>query len=356
MIPITKPFLPPKQDYLGLVESAMDRNWLTNNGPILQEVESGIQNQLGSCKNLVVSNGTMALQIAIKALGFHGNILTTPFSYIATASSIAWEGCHPTFVDVQKNQFNVASESIAQHIDKDVGGILLTHCFGLPLEVEKLDALAGKHNIPIIYDASHAFGSTVDGESIMNFGDISTCSYHATKLFHMIEGGGVFTRHNELHQKCALLRNFGHDGPENFTGVGINGKNSEIHAAMGLANLKYVNNILAKRKEQCLFYDELLSSQVGIKLVDPNLPGWNYAYYPILLESEAIAMHTQKTLNNAGIFPRRYFYPSLHNVNGWGGECPNSQDVASRVLCLPLFHDLTVEDQVRVGSVIGSAE
>lgn len=352
MIPITKPFLPPRHEYLKLIESAFERNWLTNNGPILQKVETEIQSCLNSCQGLVVSNGTIALQIAIKALGIRGKVLTTPFTYIATASSIAWEGCTPVFVDVEQNNFNVSASSIANALDDEIGGIVLTHCFGLPLDVKELDAMAAQRGVPIVYDASHAFGSTIDGESIMNFGDISTCSYHATKLFHMVEGGGIFSRHQDLIDKVSWLRNFGHNGPEQFSGIGINGKNSEIHAAMGLVNLRYLNEIMSTRKRQCLLYAELLSSTDAFTLVDPHLTGWNCAYYPILMRSERLTLRAMSSLNEAEIFPRRYFYPSLDSINDWKGHCPNSRDVASRVLCLPLYHDLTTQDQTRVASIL----
>lgn len=345
MIPVTKPFQPPEEEYFDLVRSAFKRNWLTNNGPLLNELELRLKDYLGVKHGIVVSNGTIALQIAIKALGMKGKVLTTPFSYIATASSLAWEGCTPVFVDIEPNSFNVSPEAIAEHLDDDIHGIVLTHCFGIPLDVQAIDALAKKAGIPVIYDAAHAFGSTVDGKSIFEYGDISTCSFHATKLYHMIEGGGIFTRDPELLKTCSWMRNFGHDGPEAYHGVGINGKNSEVHAAMGLANLKYADDILRKRREQCELYTELLQHESKIVLPELATAGWNFAYYPVIFEDEAMLIFAITNLNTNDVFPRRYFYPSLNTVNNWSNQCYHSVLAANRVLCLPLYHDLASADQ-----------
>lgn len=352
MIPITKPFQPPEEEYFDLVRSAFKRNWLTNNGPLLNELEWRLKDYLGVKHGIVVSNGTIALQIAIKALGMTGKVLTTPFSYIATASSLAWEGCTPVFVDIEPNSFNVSPETLAEHIDEDINGIVLTHCFGMPLNVKAIDALAKNAGIPVIYDAAHAFGTTLDGKSIFEYGDISTCSFHATKLYHMVEGGGIFTRDPELLKKCSWMRNFGHDGPQAFLGIGINGKNSEIHAAMGLANLKYADDILRMRREQVKLYAKLLQHESKIDLPNINMPGWNCAYYPIVLENPDVTEHTIALLNQHEIYPRRYFHPSLNSVNNWEGQCPNSESTSLRVLCLPLYQDLDPSEQVMISRYI----
>jgi dTDP-4-amino-4,6-dideoxygalactose transaminase len=345
MIPVTKPFLPPEEEYFELVKGAFNRNWLTNNGPLLNELELKLKEFLGVDHGIVVNNGTIALQIAIKALGMTGKVLTTPFSYIATASSLAWEGCTPIFVDIEPNSFNVSVEGLARHIDDDINGIVLTHCFGMPLDVKGIDAFAEKAGIPVIYDAAHAFGTTVDGKSIFEYGDISTCSFHATKLYHMIEGGGIYTKNPDLLKKCAWMRNFGHDGPESFHGVGINGKNSEVHAAMGLVNLRYAHAILNRRKEQCEHYYELLRHEPSIQLPELKNEGWNFAYFPILFKDEPSTIHAITELNRNGVFPRRYFYPSLNTANIWEATCYNSVEKSKRVLCLPLYHELTSSEQ-----------
>lgn len=348
MTPVTKPFRPPIGEYLELVESAFQRNWFTNDGPILRELEKRLNEYLGVRNGAVLGNGTISLQIAIKALGMKGKVLTTPFSYIATASSIAWEGCEPSFVDVDPNAFNVSAEAIANCIDEDVKGIVLTHCFGMPVDVIEVDKIARDAKIPIIYDAAHAFGTKVNGRSIFEFGDVSTCSFHATKLYHMVEGGAIFTGNSELFEKVKWMRNFGHNGPDRFAGVGINGKNSEIHAAMGLVNLRYADEILDRRRSQCVLYSESLLGLESIQLPNIQSSGWNCAYFPVLLEDESAALKVLKALNNIDVFPRRYFYPSLNRVNGWSSSCPNSESVSERVLCLPLYHDLEAVDQLKI--------
>ena len=248
-------------------------------------------------------------------------------------------------MDIEPNGFNVAPETIAQHLDEEVGGIVLTHCFGMPLDVERLDALAAEAGVPIMYDAAHAFGSTVNGKSIFAYGDISTCSFHATKIFHSVEGGAIFARHPDTIKQSALLRNFGHSGYEDFAAVGINGKNSEMHAAMGVVNLAYIDDLLEERKGQTETYTRLLAAERSLTIPEWETPGWNHAFYPVLFENEESTVKVMEFLNGFGIYPRRYFYPSLHTVNGWEGDCPNSTDVASRVLCLPLYHGLTTREQ-----------
>lgn len=352
MIPVTRPFLPPYEAYAAVIQEVFQRNWLTNNGPVLNELELRLKQHLDLKYGLVVGNGTIALQIGLRALGMKGKVLTTPFSYIATASSIAWEGCTPVFVDIEPNGFNVTPETIAQHLDEEVGGIVLTHCFGMPLDVERLDALAAEAGVPIMYDAAHAFGSTVNGKSIFTYGDISTCSFHATKIFHCVEGGAIFARRPETIKQSALLRNFGHSGLTDFAAVGINGKNSEMHAAMGVVNLNYIDGLLEERKGQTHTYTRLLASERRLTIPEWETPGWNHAYYPVLFENEEATVKVMEFLNGFGIYPRRYFYPSLHTFNGWEGDCPNSTDVSSRVLCLPLYHGLTTMEQEMIARYI----
>lgn len=352
MIPVTRPFLPPISEYQKLIEEIFMRNWLTNNGPLINELELLLKERFGVNHGIVVSNGTIALQIALKALGVKGKVLTTPFSYIATASSIAWEGCQPVFVDIEADAFNVSPESILNKLDRSINAILLTHCFGIPLDVKQIDNIAKEAGIPVIYDAAHAFGSHVDGRSIFTYGDISTCSFHATKIFHMVEGGGIFTSNSDVLRTCAWMRNFGHNGPSDFEGVGINGKNSEFHSAMGLINLRYIDGLLEERKIQHEAYNALLGVEPAIRLPSTQDPGWNRAYYPILLDSEAMTMKVLHYLQQFEIFPRRYFHPSLQRLNGWEGDCPNSDSVSSRVLCLPLYSGLQDRDQQMIARYI----
>jgi dTDP-4-amino-4,6-dideoxygalactose transaminase len=248
MIPVTKPYLPPFDEYQSYLEGIWKRQWLTNNGPLVHELETKITDYLGVTNFLYLGNGTVALQIAIKALELKGEIITTPFSYVATTSSIVWEGCKPVFVDIDSQTLNIDPSKIEEAITVNTSAILATHVYGNPCDVIKIGEIAKKHNLKVIYDGAHCFGVKFRGESIFEYGNISTVSFHATKLFHTIEGGGVFTRDKNLSKKMSFMRNFGHDGPEVYREVGINGKNSEFHAAMGLVNIKKIDEIIAKRK------------------------------------------------------------------------------------------------------------
>ena len=248
MIPVTKPFIPPISEYQKLLKGIWKRNWLTNNGPLVNELEMSLKDYLAVSHFLFVSNGTVAIQLAIKALDIQDEVITTPFSYVATTSSLVWEGCTPVYVDIDPNTLNIDPMKIEAAITPKTTAILATHCFGNPCDVDAIQTVADEHGLKVIYDGAHCFGTSYKGNSIYEYGDICTASFHATKLYHTVEGGGVFTKNKEIAQKISYLRNFGHDGPEKFDGFGINAKNSELHAAMGLVNLRYVNMILDRRK------------------------------------------------------------------------------------------------------------
>lgn len=345
MINVNKPFLPPIEEYEQYVKSIWKRTWLTNNGPLVNELELKLKEYLNLDHLLYLNNGTIALQIAIKALELKGDIITTPFSFVATTSSIVWEGCHPVFADIDPDTLNIDPVSIEKVITSTTTAILATHVYGNPCDVEAIDAIAKKHGLKVIYDAAHCFGTTYKGKSIFTYGDISTTSFHATKLFHTIEGGAVFTPYPALLKKMAFIRNFGFNGPEDFAELGINGKNCEFHAAMGLANLKYIDQILASRKEVCRHYDERLMN-LKHKKISLHADGkFNYAYYPIILDSEELVVKYIKDLNDNNIFPRRYFYPSLSTLKYvTGANTPVSDDIARRVICLPLYYELEKPD------------
>ena len=267
MINVTKPFLPPQEEYGVFLDGIWSRNWLTNNGPLVRELETNLKKYLGVPEMLYLNNGTIAIQIAIKALSLTGEIITTPFSYVATTSSIVWEGCRPVFVDIDANSFNIDPAKIEEAITPHTTGILATHVFGNPCDIDAIESIAAKHNLKVIYDAAHCFGTTYNGRSIYHYGNISTTSFHATKLFHTIEGGGVFTSDLELLKRMSYFRNFGHKTPEEFEMVGINAKNSEFHAAMGLSILPHMPSILESRKKISQLYTNLLEVN-GIR----NLP------------------------------------------------------------------------------------
>lgn len=355
MINVSEPFLPPLADYIHLLEKIWEDKWVTNNGPILQDLESQLREKL-SVENLsFVSNGTIALQIAIKALNITGDVITTPFSYVATTSSICWEGCNPIFVDIDKDTLNIDVSKIEEKITSETSAILATHVYGNPCEVEELERIGKEHNIKIIYDAAHAFGVSYKGQSLFNFGDISTCSTHATKLFHTIEGGFVVAKNKEIQAEVDFMRNFGHNGPFKFATVGINGKNSEFHAAMGIINLRYQDEITKKRKEVSEIYDEKL------KNADIKKPIWNahsspnYSYYPIIFESEEALNRCNTALMDAGIFGRRYFYPTLPSSLPYiqdHKDLPVSDEMSKRVFCLPLHLSVSEKDVDLISEII----
>ena len=348
MIPVTKPFLPPKEEYEALISEIWETGWLTNMGPLANELEEKLKKHLNVQNLLFLTNGTIALQMAIKALNLKGEIITTPFSFVATTSSIVWENCSPVFVDIDAYSLNIDASKIEEAITEKTSAILATHVYGNPCDVIAIEKIARKHNLKVIYDGAHAFGVTIEGKSIFEYGDISTCSLHATKLYHSIEGGFVVTKSTSLNKKLSYIRNFGFNGPENFAELGINGKNSEFHAAMGLVNLKYIEKIHEKRKLLTEKYDQLLYK------LDAMKPKWNqklksninYAYYPLVFESEQFMLKCIEKLNENKIYPRRYFYPSLSKSLPYVEvkDIEITDVIAKKVLCLPLYYDLQEEE------------
>jgi len=345
MINVTKPFLPPIEEYQEYISAIWKRNWLTNNGPLVNQLELNLKEYLHVQHLLFLNNGTTALQIAIKALGLTGEIITTPFSFIATTSSIVWEGCKPVFVDIDSKSLNIDATKIEQAITKDTSAILATHVYGNPCDIDLIESVAKKHGLKVIYDAAHCFGTKYKGKSVYAYGDISIASFHSTKLFHTIEGGAVITKNAELLKKMALLRNFGFNGPEDFDGIGINGKNSEFHAAMGLANFPYIDRILDSRKAQSTRYDQRLEGLKVQKLKLNDKADYNFSYYPIIFESETVLLKSLTELTANNISTRRYFYPSLSTLNYIEKQTmPVCEDISCRVLCLPLYFDLSEEE------------
>ncbi|MCU0325131.1 MAG: DegT/DnrJ/EryC1/StrS family aminotransferase [Spirosomaceae bacterium] len=341
-IQVTKSFLPDKELYKHYIDEIWERGWLTNNGPLVKELEKVLQTYLGVKNLLFVGNGTIAIQIAIKALELQGEIITTPFSYCATTTSILWENCKPVFVDIENKTFNINADLIEEAISEKTCAILATHVYGNPCEVEKIEEIAKKYNLKVIYDAAHAFGATYKGQSLLSFGDVSTCSFHATKVFHTIEGGCIICKDDELYDKMYKYRSFGHINDDYFT-VGINGKNSEFHAAMGLCNLPKVEEIIASRKASCETYDILLDWTKLTKPVSPESDfQYNYAYYPVILPSEDALLKVKEELGKVDIIPRRYFFPSLNQLPYLTeySPCPVSESASQRALSLPLFFDM----------------
>lgn len=353
MIPVTKPFLPKAKEYDDYLHSIWERQWLTNNGPLVNEFELKLKTYLGLEHLLYVSNGTVALQIAIKALELRGEIITTPFSFVATTSSIVWEGCKPVFTDIDPETFNIDPEKIEAAITPKTSAILATHVYGNPCDIDAIQAIADKHNLKVIYDAAHCFGTKYKNRSVFEYGDISTTSFHATKLFHSIEGGAVFTKNPELLRKMSFMRNFGHNGPDDYTELGINGKNCEFHAAMGLCNLKYVDEILKRRKLLSLYYLQKLSNLNASYPKHNEYSSTNYAYFPVLFDTKELMQKCLTALEIDKIYCRRYFYPSLSTLPYvQKTELPVCDSIVERIICLPLYHTLTFSDLDLITRVI----
>lgn len=339
MINVTKTFLPPIDEYKTIVQRAWKYGWLTNRGELVIELEEKLKAYLSVPNIIAMTNGTLPLQIAIKALELKGEIITTPFSYVATTSSIVWEGCTPVFVDIHPEYLTIDEAKIEAAITSKTTAILATHVFGNPCAVEEIDAIANKYNLKVIYDGAHAFGVKYKGKSIFEYGDVSTCSFHATKLFHTGEGGAIFCKKN-LFKKIYDCHNFGHNGPGSFSEVGINAKMSELQAALGLAVLPYMTKIIEDRKTLFKKYNVELVNFKRISIRQDT--EWNYSYYPILFPSENLLIQCINELISQNINPRRYFYPSLNNLEYLTNTSINqvSESISSRILCLPFYSEL----------------
>lgn len=355
MINVTKTFLPPIEEYNLLVQRAWDKEWLTNRGALVLELEDKLKEYLKVNYILVTNNGTIPIQIALKILGKQGEIITTPFSYVATSAAIVWENCTPVFVDIHPDYLTIDETKIEDAITHKTTAILATHVFGNPCNVDAIEVIAKKHNLEVIYDAAHAFGVIYNGQSIFNYGNVSTCSFHATKLFHTGEGGALFAKDSDLQHQLFYSHNFGHNGQLDFYGLGINGKISELQAAMGLAVLPYMKHIVEERKRVVDFYNQNLDvTKLQLLKIRENTL-WNYSYYPVIFQDEATLLFIQEALNSEDIFPRRYFYPSLNTTGHLTvTSMPISESVASRILCLPLFVGLNEEELLKIIAIINS--
>jgi dTDP-4-amino-4,6-dideoxygalactose transaminase len=357
MIPVTKSFLPPLEEYTAQVQRAYNNGWLTNRGELVLELEEKLTAylQLGQANILLMTNGTIPLQIALKCLAKGGEVITTPFSYVATTSAIVWEGCTPVFVDIHPEYLTIDETKIEQAITEKTTCILATHVFGNPCNVEEIERIANKHKLKVIYDGAHAFGVNYKGKSIFEYGDVTTCSFHATKLFHTGEGGALFCKDQALFHQLYYSHNFGHDGPLSFHGLGINGKMSELQAAMGLAVFPYMPEILEERSKVVAYYDDNLKTDRLSRIKIRTETDWNSAYYPVLFESENHLLEIEKSLHDIEVFPRRYFYPSLTKLPYVPqSSCEIASSVSSRILCLPLFYGLSEHEVKRITSIINN--
>lgn len=355
MIPVTKTFLPTQEEYNSFVKRAWDKAWLTNRGELTIELEDKLKSYLDVPHLIITNNGTIPIQIALKLFGKGGEIITTPFSYVATSAAIVWENCTPVFVDIDSEYLTIDETKIENAITQKTTAILATHVFGNPCNIEAIESIAKKHNLQVIYDAAHCFGVKYNNKSVFNFGDVSTCSFHATKLFHTGEGGAMFCNTDEVYHQLFYSHNFGHNGPLEFHGLGINAKISELQSAMGLAVFPYMDHIISERKKAVDFYNETLNFKTARTLKIRENTEWNYSYYPVIFNSETILLKVQQALLEENILPRRYFYPSLNTIDYVKGDhMPISESIASRIMCLPLYVGIPEESLKKIVQIINT--
>ena len=339
---VTQPSLAPLEEYVEILKGVWERGILTHNGPLVQQLERELCSKLNLSGFVAVSNGTIALQMAIKALKLKGEIITTPFTWIATVSAIKWEGCTPVFCDIDPETLNIDPAKIEELITEHTVAIMPVHVFGNPCDVVAIESIAQRYNLKVIYDAAHAVGSNINGRSLLEYGDISATSLHATKLFNTAEGGGCITKDSALDEKLKRIRFFGHDDSKDVVEDGFNGKMTEVHAALGLANLKYYEIVLNDRRAKYNHYKEMLSSSEGIIFQEFRHGLANFSYFPVIFRSESLLLNVVMKLNEINIFPRRYFYPSVSTYTKIMDKSfmAVSEDVSKRILCLPLYWGL----------------
>jgi dTDP-4-amino-4,6-dideoxygalactose transaminase len=353
MINVTSAYLPDKDKYKSYIDEIYVNGWLTNYGPLTQRLEKRLAEYLGVKNIVLVSNGTAALEIAYRVLDIKNCAITTPFSFVATTSSIVTNGIEPIYADIDPNTLNIDPRNIEKNINPQVSAIVPVHVFGNACKVEEIEKIAKENNLKVIYDAAHAFDVKYKDKSILNYGDISTLSFHATKLFHTIEGGALIINDDSLVQKARQIINFGIANKESIPQLGTNAKMNEFEAAMGLCMLDEIEGIKQKRGMVCSLYAKELDGLVKFQEQNIN-SSHNYGYFPIILKDEVEVLRVQKGLNEKKIFPRRYFYPSLDTLKYIlpKQNMPLSRNMSKRILCLPVYSELTNEEQISIVKII----
>lgn len=348
---VTMPALAPLEEVDAYLRQVWESGIMTHNGPLVQRFEEEFTAWSGSPAAVAVCNGTLAIQMALRALNLPpgSEIITTPFTFIATLTAILYEGFVPRFVDIDPETLNMDPVAIEAAITPKTAAILPVHVFGNPCDVEAIAAVAARHGLKTVYDGAHAIGVIVGDRSVFSYGDVSTTSFHATKLLNTSEGGAVFSPDPEIEKRLRELRFFGYDDRKDVACVGTNAKMTEVNASIGLANLRYLDRVLTDRKHKYALYKDILSRNGNLRF-QKAAPACNCSYFPVILPDEATVLRAQAVLNSENIFPRRYFYPS---VNIYGSivpdaeTCPHSEDISKRILCLPLYSTLP-EESVRI--------
>ena len=355
VIPVSKPFLPPLEEVVRHLQRAWDAGVLTNQGPLLTDLERALRTKLECPDLVIVANGTLALHLALRAFDVQGEVITTPMSFAATATSVLWEHCVPVFADVDPDSLNLDPAAARAAMTSKTKAILATHVYGNPCDVEAFEQLQRETDCLVMYDAAHAFGVQVNGKSVLTYGDASALSFHATKIFHTGEGGAIALRDADRRARVERLRNFGQSAPGVFTELGTNAKLSELHAALGLAVLAHYDEVSARRRAIAESYDTLLGADSSALRRPQWHPGStrNYAYYPILLSNEARVLAVLEALKEKGVLARRYFYPALSTLPYiTSRSCPIAEDAARRALCLPLHTEVTDDDARQIAGIV----
>lgn len=339
---VTRPFLDELDNYREILGQIWESGVLTHHGPVVQKLELELKKYLNIRNICVVINGTIAIQLAIRALRLKGEIITTPFSWIATRSAIEWENCKPVFADINPETLNIDVEKIESAITKDTVGILPVHVFSNPCDIEGINYISNKYGLKVIYDAAHAMAVEYKGKSILEYGDISATSFHATKLYNTVEGGACVSPDDELNDIVTKMRFFGVNSDNFELDEGTNGKMTEVHAAIGLHNLSLLDKVINDRKRIFKNYHSQLKDNENLKFQKFNPESYNYSYMPLIFNNEEVTLKIVEALNNVNIFPRRYFYPSLNLYNS-GYQHPEmkiSEDISKRILCMPSSYGL----------------
>jgi len=364
---VTQPAMPPLDEFIPYLQEIWDNKWLTNNGPFHQQYEKELARYLGIKYLSVFSNGTLALITALQTLRITGEVITTPFSFVATTHSLWWNNIKPVFVDIEDKYYNIDPQKIEAAITPQTTAIMPVHVYGNPCKMEEIQRIADTYGLRIIYDAAHAFGVKKDGQSILNWGDLSILSFHATKTYNTIEGGAIICQDEKTKQRIDLLKNFGFRDEVTVIEPGINAKMNELQAAYGFLQLKYVDEYIAKRKEITSLYRTLLSDIKGIHLMDDmENVAHNYSYFPVRVSTTEYGISRDdlySKLQEHGIFGRRYFYPLISDFPTYKGlpsskvdNIPVATQVAKEIICLPIYPELLLEEVEQICNIINGEQ
>ncbi len=362
-ITVTSPYLPPLEEFISYLEKIWDSRWLTNNGSMHQELERRLAEYLGVEYISLFTNGTLPLITALQALHIKGEVITTPYSFVATTHALWWNGITPVFADIDEHTCNINPDRIEAAITAHTTAIMPVHCYGKPCDMARIQAIADKYGLKVIYDAAHAFGVEVNGRSVLQAGDMSTLSFHATKVYNTAEGGALICHDAATKQRIDYLKNFGFAGETSVIAPGINSKMDEIRAALGLINLQHVDEAIAARRKVAMRYRECLRNVKGISFYE-DMPGvkHNYGYFPVFINAEEYGMTRDELyfrMKEQGVLGRRYFYPLISTFSTYSGLKSSAKDnlpvatrMAEQVICLPMHHDLSELEADKVIDII----